>query len=71
MSRLDPGKEHVLYLPIIAVPCLKMDLVRHPAFPKSIEVLRSCGVRVLHEPERYPSPQIVPWDHIFAALEQI
>jgi phosphopantothenoylcysteine synthetase/decarboxylase len=56
--------------PIVAVPCLKMDLVRHPAFPKSIEVLRACGVRILHEPERYPSPLMVPWDEIIDALPQ-
>jgi phosphopantothenoylcysteine decarboxylase len=54
--------------PIIAVPCLKMDLVRHPAFKKSIALLRECGIRVLHEPERYPSPLMVPWDEIFEAL---
>ena len=51
--------------PILAVPCLKMDLVRHPAFKKSIALLRECGVRILHEPERYPSPLMVPWDEIF------
>lgn len=51
--------------PIIAVPCLKMDLVRHPVFKKSIAFLRDCGVRILHEPERYPSPLMVPWDEIF------
>ena len=54
--------------PVLAVPCLKMDLVRHPAFKKSIAQLRECGVRVLHEPERYPSPLMVPWDEIFETL---
>jgi phosphopantothenoylcysteine decarboxylase len=51
--------------PTLAVPCLKMDLVRHPAFKKSIAHLREYGIRVLHEPERYPSPLMVPWDEIF------
>ena len=51
--------------PILAVPCLKMDLVRHPVFKKSIAFLHECGVRILHEPERYPSPLMVPWDEIF------
>src|SRR5258707_13501663 len=37
--------------PIVAVPCLKMDLVRHPTFARSIALLRECGVYVLHEPE--------------------
>ena len=54
--------------PMLAVPCLKMDLVRHPAFKKSIALLREYGVRVLHEPERYPSPLMVPWDQIFETL---
>ena len=54
--------------PIITVPCLKMDLVRHPAFSRSIAVLRECGVHVLHEPERYPSPLMVPWNEILATL---
>jgi phosphopantothenoylcysteine decarboxylase len=52
-------------LPILTVPCLKMDLVRHPAFKKSIALLQEYGVRILHEPERYPSPLMVPWDEIF------
>ena len=54
--------------PVLAVPCLKMDLVRHPAFKKSIALLREYDVRVLHEPERYPSPLMVPWDQIFETL---
>ena len=57
--------------PVLAVPCLKMDLVRHPAFKRSISLLRECGVRVLHEPERYPSPLMVPWDEIFEALSEM
>jgi len=34
--------------PAIVVPCLKMDLVRHPAFSRSIALLRECSVRILH-----------------------
>ena len=56
--------------PIVAVPCLKMDLVRHPIFSKSIALLRECGVHVLHEPERYPSPLMVPWNEILAMTGQ-
>jgi phosphopantothenoylcysteine decarboxylase len=51
--------------PVLVVPCLKMDLVRHPTFKKSISQLHEHGIRVLHEPERYPSPLMVPWDEIF------
>lgn len=57
--------------PIIAVPCLKMDLVRHPAFSKSIAFLRECGVHILHEPERYPSPLMVPKEEILSKLQMI
>lgn len=54
--------------PILAVPCLKMDLVRHPAFTRSVTFLRECGICILHEPERYPSPLMVPWEEIFETL---
>lgn len=56
--------------PIVLVPCLKMDLIRHPAFAKSIALLREYGVAVLHEPERYPSPSVVPNEEIIAALQR-
>ncbi|HZO75223.1 MAG TPA: flavoprotein [Ktedonobacteraceae bacterium] len=57
--------------PIVVVPCLKMDLVRHPAFPQSIALLRGHGVYVLHEPERYPSPLMVPQEEILSTLDSI
>lgn len=57
--------------PVVAVPCLKMDLVRHPAFSRSIALLRECGVRVLHEPKRYPSPLMVPRGEVLEALRGI
>jgi phosphopantothenoylcysteine synthetase/decarboxylase len=57
--------------PVVTVPCLKMDLVRHPSFSRSIALLRECGVRVLHEPERYPSPLMVPWGEILDALYNV
>jgi phosphopantothenoylcysteine synthetase/decarboxylase len=57
--------------PVIAVPCLKMDLVRHPAFSRSIALLRECGVRVLHEPEHYPSPLMVPTNEVLETLREI
>src|SRR5579863_7532781 len=57
--------------PIVTVPCLKMDLVRHPAFSRSVALLRECGVHVLHEPERYPSPLMVPRERILEALPPV
>jgi phosphopantothenoylcysteine synthetase/decarboxylase len=57
-----------LGLPIIAVPCITSAFSHHPAFPKSIALLQEYGVRVLYEPERYPAPQIVPWNQILDEL---
>ena len=57
--------------PIIVVPCLKMDLVRHPIFAKSVALLRECGVVILHEPERYPSPQMMPQEMVLAELQNL
>ena len=57
--------------PIVLVPCLKMDLVRHPAFSKSISLLREYGVQILHEPERYPSPSMVPWEEVLRILQAV
>lgn len=57
--------------PIVVVPCLKMDLARHPAFPQSIALLRERGVFVLHEPERYPSPLMVPQKEILSTLQSV
>ena len=57
--------------PIIAVPCLKMDLVRHPAFLKSIAFLRECCITILHEPERYPSPLMVPQEVVLEEVRKV
>jgi phosphopantothenoylcysteine decarboxylase len=54
--------------PIIAVPYLKADLARHPAFNKCIGMLRESGIRVLYEPERYPPSNKVPWEIIMDEL---
>ena len=54
--------------PILVIPCLKMDLVRHPAFKKSITLLRECGISVLHDPEQYPSPLMVPFNDVLERL---
>jgi phosphopantothenoylcysteine synthetase/decarboxylase len=43
-------------LPIIAVPFPNQMLARHPAFAASIATLRSWGVRLVFDPQRYPLP---------------
>lgn len=35
-------------IPVVALPCVNADLARHPQFERSVEVLRSAGVAVLH-----------------------
>ena len=60
-----------LGLPIITAPCITAAFARHPAFPKSIGVLRECGVHVLYDPERYPAPYIVPWESILKELNEV
>ncbi len=54
--------------PTIAVPCFKRALYQHPAVSGHLRTLRDAGVRVLHEPDRYPSPAVVPWAAIVDAL---
>jgi hypothetical protein len=56
--------------PIVAAPCLKMDVVNHPVFRKHSVLLRECGGTVLHEPERSKSPLIVPLHEIIAHLQK-
>jgi phosphopantothenoylcysteine synthetase/decarboxylase len=43
-------------LPIIAVPFPNQMLARHPVFRTSIATLRSWGVRLVFDPQRYPLP---------------
>ena len=62
-----------LQLPIVAVPSFRtgggLDL--HPAFPRSIELLRSYGVDVFYEPERYPPRNHIPPADILQRLDQL
>ena len=61
-----------LNLPIVAVPSFRtgggLDL--HPAFPRSVELLRSYGVCVLYQPEKYPPRNHVPPEAILEVLQK-
>ena len=57
-----------LGLPIVAAPCISGPFSHHPALPSSITILRECGVKILHDPEHYPAPNIVPWNTILETL---
>lgn len=51
-----------LKMPIIAVPCFMTGggLDTHPAFLRSVAMLRDYGVHVIYEPEKYPPKNQVP-----------
>jgi len=56
--------------PTIAAPCFKRALQNHPVVPRHMQLLKDAGVRLLHEPDRYPAPAIVPWTAIIESLQQ-
>lgn len=62
-----------LGLPIVAVPSFRtgggLDL--HPAFKRSMRMLRRYGVHVLYEPEIYPPRNHVPAEMILETLHQV
>ena len=69
-----------LPLPIIAVPTPNVALARHPAFRASVQALRSWGVELLFDPDRYPLPtpnmgppaaELFPWVDLFAAVSEL
>jgi hypothetical protein len=65
-------------VPITAVPNPNVTLARHPAFSRSVEFLRGCGVDVLFDPGRYPLPDgandpraIFPWGALKDAVSAL
>jgi flavoprotein len=62
-----------LRMPVLAIPCVLTGsgLDTHPAFSKSREFLRGCGVHVMYEPEKYPPKNEVPWDIILDELHEM
>jgi Flavoprotein len=61
-----------LKMPIVAVPCFRTGggLDGHPAFFRSLQMLKDYGIRVLYEPDRYPPKNQVPPDIILAVLDE-
>ena len=51
-----------LKMPIVAVPCFRTGggLDTHPAFLRSIKMLKRYGIHVLYQPERYPPKNQIP-----------
>jgi hypothetical protein len=58
---------------VLAIPCVLSGsgLDTHPAFSKSREFLRGCGVHVIYEPEKYPPTNEVPWEIILDELQEM
>jgi hypothetical protein len=59
-------------MPIVSVPCFRTGggLDGHPAFFRSLQMLREYGMRVLYEPETYPPKNQVPPDVILDVLDE-
>ncbi|MGE0297773.1 MAG: flavoprotein [Pseudonocardia sp.] len=57
-----------LGLPITAAPCVKEALQRHPAYPRSVDLLRSSGVTVLDPDEVVlrvaDGPPVLNWPRV-------
>jgi phosphopantothenoylcysteine synthetase/decarboxylase len=62
-----------LKMPIVAVPCFRTGagLDEHPAFFRSLQMLRDYGVHVLYEPEIYPPRNRVPAEVILETLHRL
>jgi Flavoprotein len=61
-----------LKMPIVTIPCFRTGggLDGHPAFFRSLQMLREYGVQVLYEPEKYPPKNQVPPDVILEVLDE-
>ncbi|HEU5383358.1 MAG TPA: flavoprotein [Ktedonobacteraceae bacterium] len=59
--------------PVLAVPVVTTNsgLDSHPAFSRSMALLREYGVSVLYDPERYPPRNEVPPETILQTLTQL
>jgi phosphopantothenoylcysteine synthetase/decarboxylase len=69
-----------LGVPIIAVPVPNVALAKHPAFVESIELLRSWGIQLIFDPDRYPLPtpnmgppaaKLFPWNELVKLIASV
>lgn len=57
--------------PVLVVPCVNKDhYARHPAFLRSVSLLKEYGVHVLFDLEKYPPRNEVPWNVILNTLHE-
>ncbi len=61
-----------LKMPIVTVPCFRTGggLDGHPAFFRSLHMLKDYGVCVLYEPDTYPPKNQVPPEVILTVLDE-
>ena len=59
-----------LQVPIVVAPYAKTPLTSHPAYGRSVEVLRDCGVRLLEAQAIHPAAEDEPfrWQLVLDAL---
>jgi phosphopantothenoylcysteine synthetase/decarboxylase len=64
-----------LGLPIVAVPWPNAALARHPAFGRSVALLRECGVNVILDEANLPDGnnpgRVFPWEQLRAELARL
>jgi phosphopantothenoylcysteine synthetase/decarboxylase len=69
-----------LELPVVAVPVPNQALAKHPSFRESVDRLRSWGVRLLFDPEKYslptpnmgpPAARLFPWEALRGEIAAI
>lgn len=67
-----------LKLPVTVAPSINQGLVWHPAFRRSLEILRSDGVNVIFDPEKDPIPhphhgpqaaELFPWNAVMRNIQ--
>jgi hypothetical protein len=59
--------------PVLAIPCVTTGsgLDSHPAFVRSLSLLREYGVQVLYDPEKYPPRNEIPPETILENLDRL
>jgi phosphopantothenoylcysteine synthetase/decarboxylase len=62
-----------LRVPILAIPVVRKGggLDAHPAFSRSLRLLKRYGVHIFYEPDTYPPRNEIPDDEILSALHRI
>lgn len=61
-----------LKLPILAIPVVrKGKLAEHPAFKRSLRMLRRYGIHLFYEPEMYPPRNEIPNEVILRKLNEM